>query len=84
MTLSVVAFIVVQVGVTVFKYATFRVEILALTKFMARDAITLVVERALDTHKFPVTFTLAPERPIEFWIKIEKTFVVPITFRVVT
>ena len=81
--MSVVACIIVYVSVTVFKYATFRVEILALTKFMARDAITLVVERALDTHKFPSTFTLAPERPIEFWTKIEDAFPVPATFRVV-
>lgn len=44
----------------------FKVETLALVKFMVPVPRTLVVKREFETHRFPRTLTFAPDRPIEF------------------
>ena len=42
----------------------FKVDAFALVKF--REPKTLVVKSVFETHRFPRTFTFAPDRPIEF------------------
>jgi hypothetical protein len=60
----------------------FKVEIFAF-EALTFPVNTLVVKSEFDTHRFPRTFTFAPDKPIEFETKIEDTFEVPKTFRVV-
>lgn len=62
----------------------FNVDTFALViTLIVPETNTLVVKSEFDTHRFPRTFRFAPNKPIEFETKIEDTFEVPKTLRVV-
>jgi len=62
--LNVVPFAVDAKSEETLRDPVFKVDTFALVKF--REPKTLVVKSVFETHRFPRTFTLTPDRPIEF------------------